>query len=80
MQWVEQINLALDEDRFTFYAQPIVSSNELSDKHHYELLLRMVDTQGKIIPPGAFIPAAERYNLMTKIDRWLRVACVVVQR
>jgi EAL domain-containing protein (putative c-di-GMP-specific phosphodiesterase class I) len=38
---------------------------------HYEILLRLQDETGKIIPPGAFIPAAERYNLMPQIDRWV---------
>lgn len=38
---------------------------------HYELLIRLLDEEGKIIPPLAFIPAAERYNLMTSIDRWV---------
>ncbi len=71
MRWVEKINLALDEGRFVLHAQPIVPVNNLSDEHHYELLIRMVDTEGKIIPPGAFIPAAERYDLMTKVDRWV---------
>ena len=67
----EQINLALDDDRFVLHAQPIVPINDLSDHHHYELLLRMVDSHDQLIPPGAFLPAAERYNLMTKIDRWV---------
>jgi EAL domain-containing protein (putative c-di-GMP-specific phosphodiesterase class I) len=38
---------------------------------HYELLIRLLDEEGKLIPPLAFIPAAERYNLMTSIDRWV---------
>lgn len=71
MLWVERINLALDENRFILYAQPIASTHSLSDDHHYELLIRMVDQDGKIIPPGAFLPAAERYNIMVKLDRWV---------
>jgi EAL domain-containing protein (putative c-di-GMP-specific phosphodiesterase class I) len=42
-----------------------------NDETHYELLLRMIDERGEIIPPGAFIPAAERYNLMQSVDRWV---------
>ena len=38
---------------------------------HYELLIRLLDEEGKLVPPLAFIPAAERYNLMTSIDRWV---------
>lgn len=72
MQWVSRINHALEEDRFRLYLQPIVSlSEEDKDKKHYECLIRMIDENGKIILPGAFLPAAERYDLSTKIDRWV---------
>ena len=72
MQWVERINQALEEDRFVLYAQPIVGVNEsLDDPHHFEILLRMIDYEGNIIPPGAFLPSAERYNLITKLDQWV---------
>lgn len=72
MQWVSKINHALEEDRFRLYLQPIVSlSEEDKDKKHYECLVRMIDKKGKIILPGAFLPAAERYDLSTKIDRWV---------
>lgn len=72
MQWVSKINHALDEDRLRLYLQPIILlSGKDEDKKHYECLIRMVDEDGKIIPPGAFLPAAERYNLSTKIDRWV---------
>ncbi len=70
MQWVARIHLALEENRFCLYAQSIVSLNEFHDTH-YELLLRMVDEEGQIIPPGAFLPAAERYDLIDKLDRWV---------
>jgi len=70
MQWVARINQALEEDRFCLYAQTIVPLNGSTDKH-YELLIRMVGAKGEIIPPDAFLPAAERYNLMSKIDRWV---------
>ena len=70
MQWVGQINQALDEDRFCLYAQPIkgISGNE---EMHYEVLLRLRSEAGEIVPPGAFLPAAERYNLIEKLDRWV---------
>ncbi len=70
MQWVSRINQALEEDRFCLYAQSIEPLGFSSD-HHYEILLRMLDETGKIIPPGAFLPAAERYNLISKIDYWV---------
>ena len=72
MQWVANITSALAEDRFVLYCQPIVptgGTDRLWD--HVEILVRMVSREGKIIPPGAFIPAAERYNLMGEIDRWV---------
>ena len=72
MQWVSKINQALDEDRLCLYVQPIVSVlDKDEEKKHYECLVRMIDEDGKIIPPGAFLPAAERYNLSSKIDRWV---------
>ena len=70
--WATQISDALQEDRFRLYFQPIVplsSRDTLSS--HCEILLRGVDKNGKIIPPGAFLPAAERYKLMPAIDRWV---------
>jgi len=70
MQWVARINQALEEDRFCLYAQTIVSLNT-STTMHYELLIRMKDERGEIINPGAFLPAAERYDLISKIDRWV---------
>jgi diguanylate cyclase (GGDEF)-like protein len=70
MQWVERIHQAIDEDLFCLYAQeivPLVKSNDV----HYELLIRMLDKKGNTIPPGSFLPAAERFNLISKIDRWV---------
>lgn len=70
MQWVARINEALSENQFVLYQQNIKSLNNGIDGHS-EFLLRMLDYDNKIIPPGAFIPAAERYNLMPAIDRWV---------
>ncbi|MDQ1362608.1 MAG: hypothetical protein QG652_468 [Pseudomonadota bacterium] len=70
MQWVERINRALEENRFELYHQIIRPLNG-HDRHHCEFLLRMLDDRGKHILPGAFIPAAERYNLMQSLDRWV---------
>jgi diguanylate cyclase (GGDEF)-like protein/PAS domain S-box-containing protein len=80
IQWVGRISRALDEDRFCLYAQPIVSLD--SDHHkHYELLVRMLDEDGGIIPPGSFLPAAERYNLIEKLDVWVVChACVFLAK
>jgi diguanylate cyclase (GGDEF)-like protein/PAS domain S-box-containing protein len=68
--WAERIRDALEEDRFTLYAQPIVelASGEVCQ---HELLLRMLDERGEVIPPAAFLAIAERFDLMQDIDRWV---------
>ena len=68
--WAERIREALEEDRFTLYAQPIVDLSDGEVRQH-ELLLRMVDERGEVIPPAAFIGVAERFDLMQDIDRWV---------
>jgi len=72
MQWVSRIRRAIDEDRFRLYYQTIVPLNPHGGREtHRELLIRLLDEEGKLVPPMAFIPAAERYNLMPDIDRWV---------
>ncbi len=72
MLWVARINRALEEERFELHFQPIVPIGERGQRWpHYELLLRLRDERGELVPPTAFIPAAERYNLMPSIDRWV---------
>ncbi len=72
MQWVNRIRRALDEDRFRLYVQPIVSLHaDAEGTHRYEVLVRMLGTGGEVVPPGAFMPAAERYNVASAIDRWV---------
>lgn len=70
MTWREQIREALEEDRFTLYAQPIVPLHGGGPLHH-ELLVRMIGRGGEIVPPGAFLPVAERSDLILEIDRWV---------
>jgi diguanylate cyclase (GGDEF)-like protein/PAS domain S-box-containing protein len=70
MHWTARISLALEEDRFQLYQQPIVGVST-KDRKHLEILLRMIDEDGNVIPPSAFMPAAERYGLMRDIDRWV---------
>ncbi len=68
--WVARINAALQENRFILYEQTYRPLSATSgDREHLEILLRMIDERGAIIAPGAFLPAAERYNLMPEIDR-----------
>jgi len=72
MLWVARITRALEEERFELYYQPIVPiGSDQTHWPHYELLLRMRDEQGVLVAPTAFIPAAERYNLMPGLDRWV---------
>jgi len=72
MQWVSKIERALNEDRFTLYAQIIKPIRERKgDKINYEILVRIVDPDGAIIAPDQFLPAAERYGLAGRIDRWV---------
>ncbi|MCF6282116.1 MAG: EAL domain-containing protein [Candidatus Polarisedimenticolaceae bacterium] len=72
MQWLPRIHRALEQNMFELYGQRIEASDPDSDAPpHIELLLRMHEEGGVVIGPGAFIPAAERYNLMSTIDRWV---------
>ncbi|MGB3292301.1 MAG: EAL domain-containing protein [Phormidesmis sp.] len=72
LQWIDRLTQALEKDQFCLYYQPIVPvANAGGDAEHYEVLLRLRDEQGNLVPPGAFIPAAERYGLMHRIDRWV---------
>ena len=72
MEWITKINKAADEDRFVLYYQPIVPLNAASGYgNKAEILIRLVNEDGSIARPGDFIPAAERYNLMPLIDRWV---------
>lgn len=71
MDWLSRITQALEDDHFILYAQPIVPTNQTSSSRiSYELLIRIVHGE-KIILPGKFLPAAERYNQMIAIDRWV---------
>ena len=69
VQWVPRIREAIELDRFELFAQPIVPISEEPREAHFEILLRLREPDGKITPPFGFIPAAERYQLMTEIDR-----------
>jgi len=72
MAWVRSIQQALDEDRFLLFRQKIDTAHgDDASYAHYEILLRMQDEEGNIVLPMTFIPAAERYGLMPKIDRWV---------
>jgi len=73
MAWVSRIQHALDEDHFQLVFQPIVPLTGGDDPGpaHYEMLVRLCDDSGELIPPGAFLSAAERFSLAVGIDRWV---------
>ncbi|HYZ30295.1 MAG TPA: bifunctional diguanylate cyclase/phosphodiesterase, partial [Thermoleophilaceae bacterium] len=68
--WVERIRRALEEDRFVLHAQPILDL-QTDTISQYELLLRLMDDTGDLVPPAVFIPTAERFGLIQEIDRWV---------
>ena len=72
MDWVGRISRALEGNRFVLYRQKIVPlQTGTKGDVHYEVLLRMLDDDDCPVSPMAFIPAAERYNLMPAIDFWV---------
>lgn len=72
MRAVSRITSALDENRFVLYYQPIVPVCAAPDgSEHCEILVRMINADGALVQPAQFIPAAERYNLMPGLDRWI---------
>lgn len=72
MQWVSRLTQAFKEGRFTLYRQPVFPlKGQVTTQKHYELLIRLNDGDGKLVLPSAFIPAAERYNFMPVLDRWV---------
>lgn len=72
LQMVSQINHAFELGNFRLYRQKIIALDAGGGAEpHYEILVRMVDSAGNLIPPGGFMPVAERYNLLTSIERWV---------
>ena len=71
MAWIQRLHVALEENRFCLYAQEIAALTPHSGPGHLEILLRLHDETGRTILPDSFIPAAERYGLMTALDRWV---------
>lgn len=71
MQWAARLEQALDENRFVLYAQRIEALDQQPHGLHAEVLLRMIDSDGSVVQPGAFLPAAERFHFASRIDRWV---------
>ena len=72
LNMVARINHAFDLDKFRLYRQKIVAVNAADgDAPHYEILVRMLDGNGRLVAPAVFMPAAERYKLLNAIERWV---------
>ena len=72
MQWASRLTRALEKDQFTLYFQPIIPCANKSRHYTYlEILVRLIDDDGTVIAPGAFLYAAEKYNMVSSIDRWV---------
>jgi diguanylate cyclase (GGDEF)-like protein/PAS domain S-box-containing protein len=71
MEWVSRIMHAFDENRFVLYFQSVIPLSVTNELPYREVLVRMLDEEGDLIPPMAFIPAAERYGVMSSVDRWV---------
>ncbi|GAB3018715.1 putative bifunctional diguanylate cyclase/phosphodiesterase [Bowmanella dokdonensis] len=71
LEWVNDIQKALLEDRFELFYQTIEPLNQPGEGLHYEILVRMLGKEGEYLNPGVFIPVAERYGLMSKLDEWV---------
>jgi EAL domain-containing protein (putative c-di-GMP-specific phosphodiesterase class I) len=71
MAFVADLRRAIEADQFELYAQPIVLSHDTARFTYFEILLRMRNERGELVSPAFFIPAAERYGLMTLVDRWV---------
>jgi len=70
LEWVSRIHLALEQHQFVLYAQSLKSFKP-NGEPHLELLIRLQGVDGVLYPPSYFLPVAERYHLMPKIDRWV---------
>lgn len=73
MAWIQRLHMALEDNRFCLYSQEIAAlgRNAVQTNGHIEILLRLRDESGRMILPDSFIPAAERYGMMTTLDRWV---------
>jgi len=71
MLWVTRLNQALRDHHFVLYRQEIRAISASKPGRFYEVLLRIRNEDGSLSLPGSFLPAAERYDLMCAIDRWV---------
>ncbi len=70
-QWASRLERALQEHRFELYAQRVLPLHAVANGLHCEILLRLREEDGSIVCPNAFMPAAERFHMAARIDRWV---------
>ncbi len=73
MHWVHEVSRAVEQDRLVLFGQPVVALDPAAGAapHHVEVLVRMLGESGELEQPLVFIPAAERFNIMSSVDRWV---------
>jgi diguanylate cyclase (GGDEF)-like protein/PAS domain S-box-containing protein len=71
LHWAARLTRAVEENRLELFYQPIVPIAAAGPAGFHELTVQLRDDDGRLVPAGEFIPAAERYNVMTAIDRWV---------
>ncbi|MDH5501325.1 MAG: EAL domain-containing protein, partial [Gammaproteobacteria bacterium] len=71
IEWIGRVQQGLRDDKFELYCQAVMPLADTSYAPHFEILIRLHDEDGTVQPPGLFLPAAERYQLMPQIDRWV---------
>ncbi len=71
MQWATRLAQALDDGRLCLVGQPLQPLRGAGEGLHLEALVRLRDDQGQLVPPGAFLPAAERFGMAARVDRWV---------
>ncbi|MFL6656869.1 MAG: EAL domain-containing protein [Massilia sp.] len=71
MHWVTRLTHAFQNEQLQLYCQPIMPLAPGEEQAHYEILLRLRNGRAGAIKPGIFLPAAERYDVILKIDRWV---------
>ena len=80
MHWVARVTRAAEENRLELFFQPIVAIGSEAAPSFHELTVRLRGDDGELVPPSEFIPAAERYNVMSVIDRWVVLQAVQLLR
>jgi diguanylate cyclase (GGDEF)-like protein len=71
IEWIGRVQEALREDQFVLFCQPVKPLQNTGTAPHFEILIRLRDHNGEILAPIVFLPAAERYQLMPMVDRWV---------